>query len=114
MQYIRGLRVQAGYDPHTSHVIHGMDADLVCLGLSTHEPYISLLRNQLNEVFGPDHNKFCYFNLHSYRQHLMRDFRFIPDMQFERVVDDFVFLCFLVGNDFLPHVPLISIKTKGI
>lgn len=80
MQYIRGLRIQPGYHHKTTHVIHGMDADLVCLGLSTHEPHVSILRNQLNEVYGPDYNKFCYFNLYSYRQHLMRDFGNIANM----------------------------------
>lgn len=114
MQYIRGLRSQPGYDFNTTHVIHGMDADLICLGLSTHEKHVSILRNQLTETFQPDHNRFCYFNLHTYRERLKKDFEDIEDMQFERVVDDFIFLCFFVGNDFLPHVPLISIKTRGI
>lgn len=114
MHYIRGLRVQPGYNPRTSHVIHGMDADLVCLGLSTHEENVTILRNQLTDTFQPDHNRFCYFSLSKYRLRLEKDFAGIDKMDFERVLDDFVFLCFFVGNDFLPHVPLISIKTKGI
>ncbi|KPI87765.1 putative exoribonuclease 2 [Leptomonas seymouri] len=114
MQYIRGLRSQPGYNFNTTHVIHGMDADLICLGLSTHEKHVSILRNQLTDTFQPDHSRFCYFNLHTYRERLKKDFEDIGGMLFERVVDDFIFLCFFVGNDFLPHVPLVSIKTRGI
>lgn len=44
LDFIRSQRAQPGYSPSTSHCIHGADADLIMLGLSTHEPNFYILR----------------------------------------------------------------------
>ena len=32
----------------------------------------------------------------------------------DNYINDFIFICYLLGNDFLPHLPSIDIKKKGI
>ena len=51
MEYIRLSKAQPDYNPNVRHCMYGLDADLIMLGLLTHDPHFCLLREEVK--FGP-------------------------------------------------------------
>ncbi len=117
MEYIRIHKAAPEYVPNERHCMYGLDADLIMLSLVTHEPRFCLLREVVSYTGGnqgkpirevldnPCKEHFILFQIGLLREYLEEEFR-LPDLPFnydpERVIDDVVLFCMLVGNDFLP------------
>ena len=152
MEFIRSQRASPEHDPNTRHVMYGLDADLIMLGLATHEPHFRVLREDVFfqesrpracKLCGqPDHKAeectgkakekngefdekqnatplkpFIWLHVSVLREYLAAELH-VPQQPFpfdlERALDDWVFMCFFVGNDFLPHLPSLDIRENGI
>mmetsp|Transcript_11779 Transcript_11779/g.21019 ORF Transcript_11779/g.21019 Transcript_11779/m.21019 type:complete len:620 (-) Transcript_11779:115-1974(-) len=155
MAFVRRQRCQPGYDANQHHILHGLDADLIMLGLATHEARFTILREEVTfgrrneemrkvaraaaeeaaalttgrEVSGawpgaPEdawltQKPLQRLELWTLREYLRAEFQCLEsalpfEYDFERVVDDFVFMCMFVGNDFLPNVPHLDIADGAL
>ncbi|XP_041721880.1 5'-3' exoribonuclease 2 isoform X1 [Coregonus clupeaformis] len=152
MDYIRRQRAQPHHDPNTHHCLCGADADLIMLGLATHEPNFTIIREEFKpnqprpcamcgqkgheikdcqgvarekqgehdefaDTMPASEQEFIFIRLCVLREYLERELTMasLPfPFDFERTVDDWVFMCFFVGNDFLPHLPSLEIREGAI
>ncbi|XP_035535065.1 LOW QUALITY PROTEIN: 5'-3' exoribonuclease 2 [Morone saxatilis] len=148
----RGNAAQPNHDPNTHHCLCGADADLIMLGLATHEPNFTIIReefkpnkprpcalcgqigHEIKDCQGTAREKqgehdefadsmpvseqeFIFIRLCVLREYLARELTMasLPfPFDFERSIDDWVFMCFFVGNDFLPHLPSLEIREGAI
>jgi len=128
MEYIRQAKSQPGYDPNRRHCLYGLDADLIMLGLLSHDPHFSLLREEV--TFGRqnktkskelEHQNFYLMHLCIVREYLELEFQELKEpgalsfpFDMERVIDDFILMAFFVGNDFLPNLPHLHINEGAL
>lgn len=101
-------------DSKESFCLHGLDADLIMLGLACHMPDFYILRDDMYQR----HNEYFFIDVGGEtRDALVDRMRWGSDgkpFNHKSAINDFVFLCFTVGNDFLPHIPSLEIIEGGL
>jgi len=104
--------------------IYGLDADLIMLSLTLTENTVVLVR----EIQHVDKDKrgvgeFLYVNVESLANIIFNEMSMIMQDKFKiakatlqksRLIKDYVFMGFLLGNDFLHHIPSLSIQYGGV
>jgi 5'-3' exonuclease len=127
---VRNCKNSKDYKADTKHCIYGLDADLIMLALITHEPNFCILRE---EVFGVGKNITDPFARRAFKVHEQFEFLFVSilreyleleflELQYklkfpfniERIIDDFIFFCFFIGNDFLPNLNTLYIENGAL
>ena len=121
LQFIRDNQKQS---KDYSYVIYGLDADLIFLALSTESDKIYLLR-EANEINKNESKEVLnYVSIKIMRKSIVSTLIDTIEKQLEiksvylfdstRLVNDFIFMCYFLGNDFLPHIPSLDIHHNGI
>ena len=115
------------FDPCSTHVIYGPDADLIMLGLLTHMDNIMILRENysfptklskaVKRESKPTEWIILYLNI--LKEYFHQEYSLISSQMkipydLNRIIDDFIFLCFFVGNDFLPRIYSFSIRLGSL
>jgi 5'-3' exoribonuclease 1 len=104
-------------------IIYGLDADLIMLSINHLPicPNIYLFRETPHFIQSIDSslepNANYYIDIPEFTNALIRymnNDRELTTEQQKNKVYDYIFLCFFLGNDFLPHFPAVNIRTGGV
>jgi len=115
------IREHAAEHAHMTTVIHGLDADLIMLCMS----HLHISRGIYLYRETPEFVKSINVALDEKERYFM-DIPEFADAIVEHLtgltkpsckstkVMDYIFMCFMLGNDFMPHFPALNIRTTGI
>ena len=136
LEYFRNLKASKKYNPYIRHCIYGLDADLIMLSLITHEASIVILREDtlkmrqkeklekkgievINKNNNENGNPYELLSVSVLRDYLELEFNYLKNKiyftyNFEKIIDDFIFLCFFIGNDFIPNLFSFNIENGAL
>jgi 5'-3' exonuclease len=137
---LQHIKSRKDISKNKSYIIYGLDADLIFLAMSSQIDNIYLLREA--DQFGmvnknrheDEQDAMLYADINytkecinlEYNEHYQQsitmgelftgedddDETIIPEKI--NFVNDYIFICYFLGNDFLPHLPSIDIKINGM
>ena len=115
------IRKNESYHKTTKTVVYGLDADLIMLSLS-HLKYcnnIYLYREtphfikHIDNTLDPNEN--YVLNIRELKNIIDDNLKVSSKYnKNDSLINDYIFMCFFLGNDFMPHFPALNIRTDGI
>ena len=113
---IQYLKKNLQSNDEDQYLIYGLDADLIMLSMVSDIQSIYLLREAVH--FGKvDKQTLLLLDIDLLKHHLFQELSNqigISQLTQTHLINDYIVLCFLIGNDFLPSLPGINIKNGGI
>lgn len=100
--------------------VYGLDADLIMLSIFhfhlTKNIYVFREAPNFKTVISADYNvgEKLFMDIHALSNSIFQEMGTYPISQFKMRVHDYIFMCFLLGNDFLPHIACLNIRTHGM
>jgi len=128
------------HNEKVTHIIYGLDADLIMLSITTGLDNIFLLREKQHFEHKNDKNNKHRQNIGKkntteqkedkmeenfnllpirklkeyYWNQINSEFKYSQYITKQQFMNDFVFLCYFIGNDFLPHLKCINVHKNGV
>ena len=110
LDYIKTNRTQ-----NEVECIYGLDADLIMLSMASKSDEIYLLRE--SREHSENLHNFDIVSIKVLKSYLIQEImKNVIDNNYneDELIEDFVFYCFMLGNDFLPSIPSIRIRDGSI
>ena len=92
-------------------VIYGLDADLIMLSIVSQKDNIYLLRERTEYNIEDTVNEYIYLNIDKLKDFIVKDIGVKANK--EIILNDYIFMCFLLGNDFINHIHSLSLRYNG-
>jgi len=134
------IRARRKTEPESVFTVYGLDADLIFLSLASQKKNMYLLREVTNlgsagkpngsfdhedpvedveedlNYVSIDEMKECLYEQMEklIKRKLDVDKITFPIASANDIANDFIFVCYFLGNDFLPHIPSVDINIGGL
>ena len=100
-------------DNDNINIVYGLDADLIHLSL-IRENKIYLLRERTEYNFEKIDAEFVFLDINKLKKYLVQDIKKDYKITNQSCINDYIFLCFFIGNDFIHNMISINIRYGGL